>query len=155
MKERVNDALELLGHLERIPEFSPFRFLGLMSTIELMATHPPKTTDFTDSIGRQVRQKMRLVGNRSLKIPIPYDLFDFGKDIDGKALGRNVLAGKAWPELYELRSMIAHGSRPDFVKSLKPINSVANAVTFLDFTVRALLRLTLDDEFLLDDLKEC
>ena len=65
-------AIQQFTQLDQIPKQSPLRFLGYVSVLESMITHQPAGTDTIDSITRQVRQKMILLGRRA-KIPIPYE----------------------------------------------------------------------------------
>jgi hypothetical protein len=155
--KRLDDAFVLLGQLEKVPLESHLRLLGLMAILELIVTHKPDPKDPTDSLTRQVTHKMRLVGNRNLIHDIPYDVFTYPPKPknDTAPYARNEKADKAWKKLYSLRSDIAHGSTPDFKKELALLGSMSSAIEFLETTLRSVLRLSIEEPDLVDDLNAC
>lgn len=134
-------AMRRTTQLDRIPRRSPLRFLGYISVLESLVTHAPDPKDPHDSLTRQVRQKMLLVGRRSV-IPIPYEVF--GDDVNEKTL---------WTRLYEYRSAIAHGATPDFGQRLKCLKDPATALAFVSGAAVALMRQALEEPELIADLR--
>jgi len=144
-----NDRVELRGAMKRfaqldgIPTHSPLRFLGYVSILESMITHAPDSKDPYDSLTRQVRQKMLLVGRRCT-IPIPYEIF-----------GTDVKPATLWTRLYEYRSAIAHGATADFSGRLQCLKNPAAALEFIGATTVAVMRQALEEPDLIADLRAC
>lgn len=144
-----NDRVDLQGAMNRIkqldtiPKSSPFRFLGYISVLESLITHAPDPKDPYDSLTRQVRQKMLLVGRRSL-IPIPYGVF--GDDVKPESL---------WTCLYKYRGAIAHGTTPDFDRRLQCLKNPAKALEFISCATVAVMRQALEEPDLIADLHAC
>jgi hypothetical protein len=144
-----NDIVNLRGaikqyvQLDEIPKSSPLRFLGYVSVLESLITHAPDSKDPYDSLTRQVRQKMLLIGRRCL-IPIPYATF--ASDVNQDTL---------WTRLYEYRSAIAHGATPDFSGRLSCLKSASAALTFLASATTSVMRQALEEPELLADLRSC
>lgn len=116
--------------------------LAYFSVIESLLTHKPDPKDPTDSIGRQIRAKMRLASNR-IANKLDYSIFNV-KDPD-----------KVWGLLYSYRSDLAHGSSPDFKRGLQGLHSEKYVVAFLQATCRSLLRQAIREPVLFTDLKKC
>ena len=93
----LKDAMQRFSQLDSIPEHSLMRFLGYVSVLESLITHPPKHSDPYDSLTRQVRQKMLLLGSRS-KLRIPYEVLD-----------DHANPSTLWTKIYSYRSDVAHG----------------------------------------------
>lgn len=149
MKERMAKACNILGELNAVHPGTRLKFLGLFTIIESLISHKPKGTDPTESLGRQVRQKMQLVTHRVLRKPVPYDLFEV-HDLNEKNIK------KVWDALYTLRSMIAHGDEADFSRGeIKMLKSLANGCRFVEVTVRVLLGTCVDEPQLMLDLHSC
>ena len=140
---RLRSAMKCFVQLDNIPKKSPLRFLGYVSILESMITHNPKPSDPYDSLTRQVRQKMLLIGRRS-SIPIPYDMFDGDSE-----------PSTIWNRLYDYRSAIAHGATPDFSKRHKCLNDSATATEFISRATTAVLRQALDEPELIADVRAC
>jgi hypothetical protein len=69
----LSDALDRCVDLDSLPKRT-LSFFGYVSIMESLLTHQPDRKDPSDSITRQIRQKMLLIGRRST-LPIPYELF--------------------------------------------------------------------------------
>lgn len=138
----LRTAIKSIHQLDKIPKNSPLCFLGYMSVLESLITHAPESNDPSDSLTRQVTQKMILIGNRS-KIPIAYSLF-----------GDNIDPEKIWKRLYGYRSVIAHGLIPNFKKELQCLKDSTTALSFISSAVTTLMRQTLEEPELIDDLKD-
>ncbi len=139
----LRSAVNRMQQLDVIPKESPLRFLGNVSVLESLITHAPVSTDPYDSLTRQVRQKMLLVGHRSV-IPIPYEVFEAG-----------VGEGKIWTKLYDYRSAIAHGATPNFKGKLQCLKDPATALEFINCATVALMRQALEEPSLIADLRAC
>ncbi|MBI1372107.1 MAG: hypothetical protein GC159_05020 [Phycisphaera sp.] len=137
------DAIHRVQQLDQIPTHSPLRFLGYIAILESLITHAPKSTDPYDSLTRQVRQKMLLLGRRA-KLAIPYDRFD-------ESTGRD----KLWTLLYSYRSNIAHGTTPDFKNRYKPLRDSTHAREFIEMATRSVIRQALEEPDLVADLQNC
>jgi hypothetical protein len=57
--------------------------------------------------------------------------------------------------MYEYRSAIAHGGKPDFAKDLLILKSHDHALEFLKETVKAVIRQVIIEPTLIQDLREC
>lgn len=147
-----NTRIDLQNHISRVQELdsirdsSPLRFLGFMAVIESIITHAPKPSDPSDSLTRQVTQKMILVGNRITSfadMPIPYELF------------RTAPPETLWKKLYAYRSCIAHGGKPDFDNNLHSIKGHQESLEFVSRATSTLMRLALHEPNLIADLHAC
>jgi hypothetical protein len=143
--ERVGlrEAMKRFAQLDQIPKHSPMRFLGYISILESLITHAPDPKDPADSLTRQVRQKMLLIGHRSV-IPINYNIFGYNAD-----------ASTLWTKLYKYRSEIAHGATPYFGSHLQCLVSPAKALEFIRSATVALMRQCLEEPDLIADLRAC
>lgn len=139
----LRGAIDQITQLDQIPKGSPLRFLGYVSVLESLIAHAPHPKDPADSLTRQVRQKMLLIGRRCV-IPIPYELF--GDDVDQKTL---------WNRLYEYRSKIAHGATPDFRGRLQCLKDPDTALEFISRATVALMRQAIEEPDLIADLRAC
>lgn len=125
------------------PSVDRLTILGYFIVIESLLTHRPDPKDPTDSIGRQIRSKMRLLGNR-MASPLNYQVFG---DTD---------VAKIWPALYDYRSVLAHGGSPDFGSGkLSRLKDEETVITFLQTACRRLLCQAVEEPLLFLDLKEC
>ncbi|MGE0755774.1 MAG: hypothetical protein AB7O38_02090 [Pirellulaceae bacterium] len=135
-------AVHSISQLDKLPRFSPMRFLGYMAILESILTHPPKQGDPYDSITRQVRQKMLLVSRRAV-LEVPNQLLGIA---DGK---------KTWNDMYEYRSIIAHGGKADFKRRLASLKNSGLALKFLEGATVSVLRQALEEPELIADLRDC
>src|SRR5262249_20121755 len=129
----LDQALRRFKHLDAIPRSSNLRFLGYVGIIESLVTHMPDPKDPNDSLTRQVRTKMKLIGRRCTELPIRYDLFDLKASHD-----------KVWKTLYEYRSFIAHGKPIAFKRQFPILNSPDAARDFIQSAAASVLRFALD-----------
>jgi hypothetical protein len=136
-------ALQQYGQLKQINRDSPLRFLGYVAIIESLITHSPEPKDPYDSLTRQVRQKMLLLGRR-FALKLPYAECFPGAD-----------PNTVWTKLYAYRSCIAHGVKPDFHKSLNVLRNGECALRFTQAATKALMRHVLDEPQLVADLRKC
>jgi hypothetical protein len=116
------------------------KLIGHFALIESLLSHAPKPSDPYDSITRQIRGKMTLIGNRSARIN--YSTYFGAAKID-----------KVWATLYGYRSAIAHGSAADFGGEFQLLRSADNVLAFIRHATRQLLRFALSEPVLLRDLK--
>ena len=137
------DAIRRFQHLDFIPASSPLRFLGYVAILESLITHHPEPKDPSDSITRQVCQKMILIGRRS-KIQVPYEILH--PETQPKTI---------WKRLYTYRSKIAHGAVPDFRGDLKCLKDPTSALAFITQATVAVMRQTLEEPALVADLRAC
>ena len=125
------------------PTADRLTILGYFTVVESLLTHRPDPKDPTDSITRQIRSKVRLLGNRMVP-KLDYGAF---KEKDN---------GNVWSSLYEYRSVLAHGGTPDFSRGkLKQLPSEQAVISFLQMACRRLLRHALLEPLLCADLKDC
>lgn len=137
-------ALRQFRELHAIPISSPLRFLGYMAILESLITHQPNPKDPYDSLTRQVRQKMLLLGRRT-HLKLPYERF-----------GPDCKKDKVWTAIYHYRSAIAHGASADFSsKELRILGGASQALGFVRASTVAVMRHTLDEPELVSDLRAC
>lgn len=139
----LRDTMKRFAQLDGISKSSPLRFLGYVSILESMITHAPDPKDPYDTLTRQVRQKMLLVGRRCL-IPVPYEIFGTGTEPD-----------TLWTRLYEYRSAIAHGATANFSGRLQCLKNPAAALDFISSATVAVMRQALEEPDLIADLRAC
>lgn len=139
----LRKAMKRFMQLDSVPTTSPLRFLGYVSVLESLVTHEPDPKDPYDSLTRQVRQKMLLLGRRAT-ISIPYEVFD--GDVNPETL---------WTKLYDYRSKIAHGAAPDFERRLHCLKDPATALKFISCATIAVMRQALEEPELVADLRAC
>lgn len=125
------------------PTVDRLTVLGYFMVIESLLTHRPDPKDPTDSIGRQIRSKMKLLGNR-MASALDYRVFS------------EVEVGKVWSLLYDYRSALAHGGLPDFKSGkLQRLRDEQTVILFLQTACRRLLRQAVIEPSLCADLKDC
>jgi hypothetical protein len=134
----VSDYQDLRG----VPRDSRLRFLGYCSLLESLLAHLPNKDDPTESLTRQVRQKMILLEQRFRH---PLSFTDFG----------TTPHEKVWTKLYHLRSWIAHGTPPDFGKEFQVLGDLAKATRFIAGATWRVMRQALDEPQLVADLRNC
>lgn len=140
LRRKINEytSLRALGKHVRM------QLLGRFAILESLIVHKPKGSDPYDSITRQVKTKMTLL-ERRLERPVEYTRFVVAGKIDA-----------TWGSLYSLRSTIAHGGRPTFDKGeFARLRSLENADRLVASAVRSVLRQTLHEPELLEDLRDC
>lgn len=139
------DMDSLIGQvidLEALPERSPLVFLGYFALLESILTHQPKKSDTIDSITRQIIRKTALLDNR-WQPRLDYSDFNGARP------------ETVWSAMYNYRSCLAHGGRPDFAKDLKVLSDRWNALRLLKDTLKATVRQVLAEPQLVVDLRNC
>jgi hypothetical protein len=110
----------------------------LMAVIECLLTHTASGRD--DSIRRQVGKKVPLLLQRANRASVP-----FGASLED-----------CWKTLYEVRCVIAHGGLLQVgIGKLQAVASMSAATNYLDQSVRALLRHSLAEPDLVEQLADC
>lgn len=132
-----------LQSLDAIPRESPLLFLGYFAVLEALLTHSPSPKDPYDSITRQVKGKVALLGHRCQPA------------IDYAEFGGASAAETVWETMYTYRSRLAHGDPVDFARGLRRLASRDSALRLLKTSVKALLRQALIGPQLVADLKNC
>jgi hypothetical protein len=135
----IGRALERFMKLPWVPWHADLTIVGLFSVIEALLAHLPKPNDPTDSLTRQLSNKLVLV---SKMFDRPLSLTDFG------GIGES----KLWKKLYACRSKVAHGDEPNFEDELRDKRAV---VDVLRETAKRLLILGLQKPGFLADLRNC
>lgn len=148
VRQHDNSVIELehtlsqLLDLEVLPPYSGASFLGYFGILEGLITHAPKPTDPYDSITRQVKKKLTLLGHRC------------NPSIDYSPFG-GTGTETVWGKMYDCRSSLAHGGLPDFKNNLQALGNLRNAMGLLRQTVKAVIRHALSEPQLVADLREC
>lgn len=139
----LKPAIAELGQLKTFPAHSNLRILGYFAVIESLLTHKPDGKDPTDSLTRQMKTKLTLIGNRWNKM---LKLENFGEKEPKKI----------WEAMYEYRSCIAHGNPIAFnEKKLKPLIDQQHVFKLVRSAAKAAIRFYLEDLQLAMDLKSC
>ena len=146
---RPHATFEQYRQALRVSPTSPFRFLALCAIVEGLLVRKPKSSDSTESVGRQIKRKVPLLNRRNSAPVIASHYFASSDNIqDGDLL---------WNALYDLRSEIAHGDSASFVKGegRKKVNLIDlnSCVNYVDATCRMLLRQMCEEPELLADLR--
>jgi len=136
----IYHSLKLYKSLPRLVGYNELLCLGLFSVIESVLTHNPISN--VDSIGHQIRTKVKLLTNRFDRQP---DYSKFG----------NIQSENLWKKLYDFRSKIAHGGKIDFNGSLQILTDAYEVQLFLEHFLKILLRGALNEPQLYTDLKAC
>ena len=110
--------------------------------IESLLTHQPDDKDTIDSLNRQLKTKLTLIGNRS---PGRMKLERFG--------GAEQM--KIWSAMYSYRSKVAHGASINFKDSLKILIDQKEVFELAKSAAKAAVRFHLDEPRLAADLKNC
>jgi len=138
----VRAAISELEQLKGLPHNSQLRILGYFALIESLLTHAPKGTDPYDSITRQIKKKLILIGNRW---PDRINYTGFG----------SIAMERLWSLMYEYRSAVAHGAAIDLTVKLKPLGSRERVFSLAKSAAKAVIRFCLDEPQLAKDLREC
>ncbi|HJV00347.1 MAG TPA: hypothetical protein VJ752_07365 [Burkholderiaceae bacterium] len=137
----IEHALQRLWLLNTQSTGTLFEVLGLFAIIESLITHKP--IDKGDSINHQITTKVALLSRR-FDQPIPYDVY-FG----------NTSPKKVWDKLYGYRSAVAHGSILTFEGEFKILRNASHANEFLRKVTHSLLRNSLNEHELYEDIRAC
>ncbi len=137
-------AINMFDSLQVLPDKSDFQVLGLFAIIEMLITHNPRLEDRGDSLTHQMQSKFPLLSRR------------FDRPLDFSVFGPGANEKKVWTALYAYRSAIAHGGLPDFDgKNLRVLQGSDVALSFLKASVKGLLRHSLKEPALFQDLRSC
>ena len=136
-------AMQMLDNLSFQISSSPFRVLGYFAIIEMLITHKP-SPDGGDSILRQMKGKIPLLSRR-FDSPLPYP----------EHFGPSTSVETIWKALYEYRSLIAHGAPVSFTAKMQILKDQSVVESFLLIVVQALLRHSLREPELYEDLRAC
>jgi hypothetical protein len=131
-----------LSALKELPRDSPLRFLGYFALLESLLTHAPVPTDPYDSITRQIKKKLTLLEHRLL---YPIDFGEFGTEKHERI----------WAKMYDYRSKVAHGGKPNFTNEHKLLKSHQCALNLVRETAKAVITQALREPQLILDLQEC
>lgn len=136
----IKRALHHYEAIKGLPRSDDMMVLGLFAVLESLITHNPRSAWHGDSLTHQVSTKMPLLCKR----------FKLKDDL---ALASDA---KAWCELYDWRSKIAHGERLSVNRArFKILGNREAALAFLKRNLRRLLLLVLDEPDLIEDLRAC
>lgn len=144
--QNIDKALKDFVQIRDIPDKSPFKILSCISILELLLTTNKSGSE--KSLTYQLQKKINLINNQlTRKIDIHSY---FGKLANTTSL--ETVIGL----LYDYRSAIAHGSKPDFNKALSMFNKSQNKILpFLLNVIRSVLKFSIDNPQLITDIKEC
>ncbi len=139
----IRDAIAAYRILNGLRHQS-LRLLGYFSVLESLLTHQPAKGDPYDAITRQVKQKLLLLQPR------------FSHPLTLPDCGPGAKPGAIWSRAYALRSIIAHGGKPDFRGSdLRPLQNLLTAIELIAGVTWRVMRAALEEPRLLADLKAC
>ncbi len=138
LKDFVSDFRELVS----IPHDSRLRFMGYFAILESLVAHKPNPDDPYQSLTRQVTKKMQLL-ERRFAHQLSY------ADFQGAS------SETVWKALYDVRSTIAHGGRPEFSKKTKLLRDLPTVTRFITEATWRVLRQVLDEPRLVADLRDC
>lgn len=139
----ITNSIKLFNTLRYLHNYHDFKTLGLFSVIESLLTHKPTSSETGDSLTRQVRTKVPLLLRRA------ESGFNYG------AIFKIQDESKIWKSLYDYRSALAHGRRPDFKKEFAILKDGMVIHDFLIRCIKQLFSLALIEPQLVTDLKEC
>jgi hypothetical protein len=139
----IINFIKLFNTLRYLHNYHDFKTLGLFSVIESLLTHKPTSSETGDSLTRQVRTKVPLLLRRA------ESAFDYG------AIFKVQDESKIWKSLYDYRSALAHGRRPDFMKEFATLKDGMVIHDFLIRCIKKLFFVALVEPQLVTDLKEC
>lgn len=146
----IRMAMESVVQLQGIPVHIPLRFLGFYGVLESLLTHAPDRNDPNDSIGKQIRNKFKLLNNRfEHRIECAY----FAKPEHFKGESS---VNRLWTAMYSYRSALAHGGSPNFKdNNLQILKGPGEALQLITHTTKAVMRHALKEPQLLADLRDC
>lgn len=137
-------ALDMFYEASTLSINSELLTLSLFSIIESLITHKPRLTETLDSITHQIKNKLNLLSKR-------FDCAIEHRHYFG-AVGFQTLLNK----LYALRSDIAHGQMYSFTSGdYQLLRNLENVNKFLDEIVREIIKLSINEFQLIEDIKAC
>jgi hypothetical protein len=141
--EKVGFVLDLYSSSSSLWIHSGLLTLSLFSIIESIIAHKPRLTETLDSITHQIKNKVSLLSKR------------FDHSVKHEVYFGEIRYPKLWGKLYGLRSDIAHGQKYDFEGQYAALQSLENVNKFLDEVAKELIKLSIDENDLITDLREC
>ncbi|CAM2985924.1 hypothetical protein [Pseudoalteromonas distincta] len=141
--EKIEFVLELYSSSGSLDVGSKLLTLSLFSIIESLIAHKPRLTETLDSVTHQIKHKINLLSKRFDNTIKYHDFFE------------EIGYPKLWAKLYGLRSDIAHGQKYDFSKDYKILKSIENVNYFLDQVAKELIKLSIKDFDLVNDIRNC
>jgi len=141
--ENIKFVLELYSSSSNLRIHSGLLTLSLFSIIESLIAHKPRLTETLDSITHQIKHKLNLLSKR------------FDNSVKHQDYFGEIGYPKLWSKLYGLRSDIAHGQKYEFSGQNKTLKSLKNVNKFLDKVARELIKLSIEEYELVNDLREC
>ena len=137
-------ALSDFHQTKMITDRSLLKVLSYFAIFECVLTHLPHPNDTIDSITRQIRTKMSLLGKRFQR-ELEYSLY-FPSLTDPE---------KIWKKLYDYRSRLAHGESVDFTRQFHELQSHDKIRFFLLESLKLLLLYALKEPEFISDLQKC
>lgn len=141
--QKAGFVLDLYSSSSSLWIHSGLLTLSLFAIIESIIAHKPRLTETLDSISHQIKNKLNLLSKR-------FDHSVMHEEYFGKIGYLNL-----WGKLYGLRSDIAHGQRYEFDGQYAVLNSLENVNKFLDRVAKELIKLSIEENDLIADLREC
>lgn len=142
-KAEVYDFVKRFMIIKRLPRLNDFTAFAYFSVLESLITHEPAAWA-GDSLTRQIKTKMALL---SKQLVPPLNAHSFGIKLSEQ---------KAWTVLYQYRSCIAHGGRPDFSKQpFRDLKDIRTVLRFITTATRRLLVFALKQPDFISDLRMC
>jgi len=141
--EKAGFVLDLYSSSSNLCIHSGLLTLSLFSIIESIIAHKPRLTETLDSITHQIKNKLNLLSKR------------FDHSVKHEEYFRQIGYPKLWGKLYGLRSDIAHGQKYEFEGPYAVLVSLENVNKFLDKVAKELIKLLIEENELIADLREC
>ena len=138
-ESRYRDILQLFHGTYSIPQQSNLLTLSYFSTLEALIANGRNDGE---SITNQLIFKTQLILN--MIGPVSHQHLFNGLNYD-----------TLWKKLYKLRSNIAHGNSFDFNKDLSSLKNIKIVNTYLDMIIQKILKFSLNNQQMIDDLKNC
>lgn len=140
--EKSEFVLDLYSSSSSLWIHSGLLTLSLFSIIESIIAHKPRLTETLDSITHQIKNKLNLLSKR------------FDHSVKHEEYFGEIGYPKLWGKLYGLRSDIAHGQKYEFEGPYAVLKSLENVNKFLDKVARELIKLSIEENELISDLRE-
>lgn len=141
--EKAGFVLELYFSSTNLWIHSGLLTLSLFSIIESIIAHKPRLTESLDSITHQIKNKLNLLSKR------------FDHSVMHEEYFCKIGYPMLWSRLYGLRSDIAHGQKYEFEGKYAVLKSLENVNKFLDKVAKELIKLSIEENELIADLREC
>lgn len=139
----ILEALKRFEETKLLLNKVKFKVLSYFTIIEGLLTHNPIDPTNVDSITRQITSKVILLNKR------------LDKQIDLKIWFGDINERKLFSKLYAYRSAIAHGLKIDFAGDFQIFKNEMHVLKFIKELAKSILRASLKEPQLINDLKEC